>query len=76
MFIRRKIGFGVFYPLPIHKQPMYKLFNKQKLPITEEIYSKIISIPMFPSMKKMKNHLLSNQLTNFLKINNTYVIKE
>ncbi|MBT4680351.1 MAG: DegT/DnrJ/EryC1/StrS family aminotransferase [Flavobacterium sp.] len=67
MFIKKKIGFGVFYPLPIHKQPMYKSSNKQKLPITEEICSKIISIPMFPSMKKDETTFVIKSINKFFK---------
>ena len=54
------IGAMVYYPIPIHKQPMYKKSNKEKLPITEKLSEQIISIPMFPSMTEVQqNHVIS-----------------
>ena len=39
---KNNISSAIFYPLPIHKQPMYKSQNRVKLPITEKLCSKIL----------------------------------
>ena len=48
----KSIGTGIHYPVPIHKQPIMKQYNKKKLPITEEICASTLSIPMFPSLQQ------------------------
>ena len=47
------IGTGVYYPIPIHKQPMYKkLGYKVHLPVAENSASEVISLPVFPGLTK------------------------
>jgi len=47
------IGYGIYYPLPLHKQPLYiELGYKDKLPKTEKVAEEVISIPVHPLLKK------------------------
>ena len=54
-FIRRLseqgVGTQVHY-VPLHRQPLYRRFteNRPPLPGADEYYSKVLSIPLFPSM--------------------------
>jgi dTDP-4-amino-4,6-dideoxygalactose transaminase len=44
---------AIHYPLPVHLQPAYKDKNgikKNGLPVTEEVCTQIISLPMYPQM--------------------------
>jgi dTDP-4-amino-4,6-dideoxygalactose transaminase len=43
------IGFGIHYPIPIHKQPAYAELAHLSgtLPVTEEAAGAIVSLPMF-----------------------------
>jgi dTDP-4-amino-4,6-dideoxygalactose transaminase len=52
-----KIGTSLHYPIPLHLQPAYVHFGYRKgdLPITEQLTSEILSLPMFP-------HILPSQL--------------
>jgi len=44
---------GVYYPIPIHKQPLYrKLGYKDVLPVAEEISTEVLSLPVHPALKK------------------------
>ncbi len=44
---------GVHYPIPMHQQPLYKSMSYNvPLPRSEEFSKKILSIPMYPSIKK------------------------
>ncbi len=47
-----KIGFAFHYLLPTHLQPAYSFLNYQKgdLPITEDLFERCVSIPMYPEM--------------------------
>lgn len=40
------------YPLPVHRQPPFKAFakNKKSLAVTEKISKEIVSLPIFPEM--------------------------
>jgi perosamine synthetase len=53
-FLKEKdIGTGVHYPIPIHKQPLYKeLGYKDSLPISEKAVEEVLSIPVHPALSK------------------------
>jgi dTDP-4-amino-4,6-dideoxygalactose transaminase len=45
------IGTGIYYPLPIHKQPFYKeLGYNDSLPVSESASKEVISLPVHPSL--------------------------
>jgi len=47
------IGYGIYYPLPLHKQPLYiELGYNDRLPKTEKASEEVVSIPVHPSLKK------------------------
>ena len=47
------IGTGVYYPIPIHKQPMYKKLGYQDhLPNAENAAGEVLSLPVFPGLTK------------------------
>lgn len=50
---RNKIGFGIYYPLPIHKQKLYrKLGYKDTLPVAEKMSKQVLSLPIHPGVTK------------------------
>lgn len=53
-FLKEKeIGTGVHYPIPIHKQPIYKeLGYKDSLPVSERAVEEVLSIPVHPSLSR------------------------
>jgi dTDP-4-amino-4,6-dideoxygalactose transaminase len=50
----RGIGTGVYYPIPIHKQPYYlnELGNNQMLPESERAAAEVLSLPVHPGLEK------------------------
>ena len=40
----------IHYPLPPHKQKAYHEWNENKLPITELLHDRVLSIPVDPTM--------------------------
>ncbi|MCP4761634.1 MAG: erythromycin biosynthesis sensory transduction protein eryC1, partial [archaeon] len=47
------IATGIYYPIPVHKQPaILKRFGDISLPITEKIVERIISLPLHPQISK------------------------
>jgi dTDP-4-amino-4,6-dideoxygalactose transaminase len=46
---RHRIGWGVHYPIPCHRQPAYAEFV-ESLPVAERAAEQILSLPMFPTL--------------------------
>lgn len=44
------VGTQIHYPIPPHKQECYKQWNAMNLPVTEQIASQELSLPMSPAM--------------------------
>jgi len=55
------IGYGIYYPMPLHKQPLYiELGYKDKLKETEKASEEVISIPVHPLLNKEEiEHIVS-----------------
>ena len=60
------IGTGIHYPIPIHKQPLLKEFNKVSLPNTEKISKSTLSIPMFPKLTESQQKHVINTINKFV----------
>jgi len=63
---KAKIATGIHYPVPIHKQPIFKKFEKGKLPVTDLISSSTLSLPMYPSLKLEDAEYISKKVIEFL----------
>lgn len=47
------VGTGIYYPLPIHKQPFYMdLGYNESLPISESMANEVISLPIHPQVTR------------------------
>lgn len=46
---RNRIGFGIHYPVPCHRQPAYEEFSAS-LPVVERAADEILSIPLSPTI--------------------------
>jgi dTDP-4-amino-4,6-dideoxygalactose transaminase len=46
------IGYGIHYPVPIHRQPAYAFLNCRAgdLPVTERMADCILSLPCYPEL--------------------------
>ncbi len=52
---------ATFHYVPLHKSKMGKKFSNSKLPVTENIYDRIVRLPLFPDMtKKEANKIMKN----------------
>lgn len=54
---------------PVHQTLFYKKlgYSKNKLPITEKVSDQILSLPMFPTMKKNELKLIIETIEEFMK---------
>lgn len=57
----------VHYPLPIHLQKAYRFLNYSigSLPITEQISKEILSLPIYPNLKKKQINYICKKILNF-----------
>ncbi len=45
------IGYGIYYPVPVHRQSLYsELGFDDKLPVTENAATEVVSLPTHPSL--------------------------
>jgi dTDP-4-amino-4,6-dideoxygalactose transaminase len=62
-----KIGTGVHYPIPVHKQQAYKDYNNISCHNTENNASKLLSLPMYPELTKEEVNYVIKSLEECLK---------
>ncbi len=63
-----QIGPSVYF-IPVHHFTYYKdkyKFNPKKFPVTEEIFTQIISLPLYPGMKEADIRYVANQLVSII----------
>jgi dTDP-4-amino-4,6-dideoxygalactose transaminase len=51
-FAARGIGFGLHYPVPVHRQRAFARYATRPLPIVERTAEEIVSLPMFPTITR------------------------
>ena len=64
-FIQNKKIAATFHYVPLHKSKMGMKFSKHKLPITENIYSRIVRLPLFSEMRKKEIDKISQLIKTF-----------
>ncbi len=62
---KNEIETGIHYPLPIHKQPIFS--NEWNLPKTEKMCGEILSLPIYPTMKKDEVEFVCEKINEFFK---------
>lgn len=55
----------IHYPIPPHKQQAYKQYNYLSLPITEQIHSEVLSLPISPVMSDEQVGAVIEAMNNF-----------
>jgi len=61
----KKIGCGIYYPVPLHLQPCFDFFEYKEgdYPQAEQLSKRVISLPVFPGMKRQEiQHVAENVL--------------
>jgi dTDP-4-amino-4,6-dideoxygalactose transaminase len=62
------IGTGIHYPIPLHLQVAYQSMGHRKgsFPVTEKAASAILSLPMFPQLRKEEQLRVAQAVTEFV----------
>ena len=64
---KRGVIAGVHYPLPVHLHPAYKerVAHSKDMSVTESIFNKVISLPIYPELSNSDSNLIVNALGEF-----------
>lgn len=61
-----KIGTGIHYPIPCHKQECYKEYNNLSMLNTEHYAKELLSLPMFPELSYKEIKIVVEKLAEAL----------
>ena len=69
IFNKKGIGTSIHYPIPPHLQEAYKALNFRKgsFPIAEKFADRLLSIPLYPGLKRSDQDYIIESITNFYK---------
>ena len=58
----------IYYPIPIHRQPAYAHLGLKQgsLPVTEQLCSQVLSLPIFPELKEDQQQTVIDTLRQLL----------
>jgi len=60
------IATGLYYPVPVHKQPaIMKYMKTEYLPQTEKCVNEILSLPMYPELKKEQINYIVEKIDEY-----------
>jgi dTDP-4-amino-4,6-dideoxygalactose transaminase len=68
-FLRKAgIGTAIHYPIPLHLQKAYEhlSYREGDFPVAERVSKEIVSLPMFPEIKKEEITYVANKVKEFL----------
>lgn len=56
---------ATFHYVPLHKSRMARKIIRQKLPITENIFKKVVRLPLYPGMKSKDQNKIISKIKEF-----------
>ena len=67
----RGVSTIIYYPIPIHRQPAYAHLglDQGSLPITEQLCSQVLSLPIFPELRQEQQQVVIDTLRQVLATN-------
>jgi dTDP-4-amino-4,6-dideoxygalactose transaminase len=62
------IGTGIHYPIPLHLQKAYRElgFKEGDFPVTEKVAGQILSLPMYPNLKRAEQEQVVQAVSRYL----------
>ena len=64
----KKIGCGIYYPVPLHLQPCFDYlgYKEGDFPKAEQLAKRVISLPVFPGLKRQEINYVAQTVKEFL----------
>jgi dTDP-4-amino-4,6-dideoxygalactose transaminase len=68
-FTEKGIPHGIYYPIPIHRQPAYLKYgiDPADLPVTEDLTNRVISLPMHTELTEEVQGRIVGELAAYLR---------
>lgn len=60
------IGAMIYYPIPIHRLPVYAHITSQPMPVTDQACEQVMSLPMWPTIESEKQQRVVDALHHAL----------
>ena len=69
MLAEQKIGSAVYYPVPLHLQPLYASLGHKRgdFPHAEHAAEEVVSLPMYPELSSQQVARVTETITEFVK---------
>jgi dTDP-4-amino-4,6-dideoxygalactose transaminase len=69
MLAEQKIGSAVYYPVPLHLQPLYASLGHKRgdFPHAEHAAEEVLSLPMYPELRSEQVARVAETITQFVK---------
>lgn len=66
---KQGISVGIHYPLPVHRQPCIaeRIDPMMDLIVTDKVVEEVLSIPMYPQLKKSEIEYITGKIKDFLR---------
>lgn len=61
------IASDIHYPYPTYTQPAFRKYKDRRLDVTEDIQAKILSLPIYPSLKTEDQDKVISEIRSFFK---------
>lgn len=68
---QKEIGTGVYYPLPLHLQPVFKKMwqtHKRSLPAAEAASKEVLALPIFPELEEEEINQVCQAIEEFYRV--------
>lgn len=64
----KKVGCGIYYPVPLHLQPCFDFFEYKEgsYPQAEQLSKRVISLPVFSGLKRQEIQFVAQTVLGFL----------
>jgi dTDP-4-amino-4,6-dideoxygalactose transaminase len=61
----RGIGCGVYYPVPLHRQPCFQRFHPAACPTADRLAGEVLSLPCFPGLSAAEQQRVVDAVREF-----------
>ena len=62
---QKGVGYGIYYPIPIHRQPLFIKHNALNLPMAQEASGQVVSLPVYPSLTREELEYIAEVVNSF-----------
>jgi dTDP-4-amino-4,6-dideoxygalactose transaminase len=61
----RGIGCGIYYPVPLHRQPCFQRYEPSPCPVAERLGAEVVSLPCFPGLSSAEQDAVVGAVRSF-----------